>query len=322
MMMSNNSHIQDMMPRYLNGESTAAENNTLLQWINENEANRDEFELVKRLWSDTIHAALHKTDVESAWQKVSDRTTEKQTKIITSFPWKKITAIAASIILILGIYYFFQQPTQTVWNEKLAQNSNMQIQLSDGTTIILRKGSKLILPEKFEKNLRQVKLEGEAYFEIKHNPEDPFVITTSKSIIEDIGTAFLVQSNDSLDQVTVLQGEVSFANKRKKELVLRLQEGQSAVLQMDKPERKLVKTTNLLSWKTNTLVFNNTPLPQVAKDLENYYLINVNLPDDLRAIQITAQFKGEPIAQVIEELHLFTGLKFQLNGKILTISKS
>lgn len=321
MLMSSNKDIQAIMLRYLNGDATAAEAELLQQWIRESSTNEAEFELVKRLWSDTTVAALHKLDVDKAWQHVYAQTVAKQAKIITEFPWKKVMTIAASVLLIVSAYYLFNRPVETVWHETLASNANKQIRLSDGTVITLRKGGKLLLPENFG-NSRQVKLEGEAYFKIKHDGQHPFLVTTPRSIIQDIGTAFLVQSSDSIEQVTVLEGEVSFASKEKKEPGLRLQAGESAVLEKEKLQRRIVETANLLSWKTHTLLFNNTPLSQVANDLERYYSIEVQLPDDLSLVQITAQFKNQPLEQVLKELHLFTNLEFRMNDRSLIISKN
>ena len=321
MMMSSNSDIQDIMLRYLNGELTEEKVEALLRWIRESSANEEEFELVKRLWSDTADAALHKVDTEQAWQYVSARTVGKQTKIFPLFPWKKVMATAASVLLIVSAYYFLNHPAETVWRETAAQHANMQIQLSDGTVITLRKGGKLLLPQNFGKSLRHVMLSGEAYFEIKHDGEHPFLVTTAHSVIRDIGTAFFVQSNDSTEQVTVLEGEISFARKEKKEEELRLQAGESAVMEKKTIQRSPVETANLLSWKTHTLLFDNTPLSQVAKDLERYYLIQVQLPNDLSSVHITAQFKNEPLEQVLKELHLFTGFRFQMTGRSLIIYK-
>lgn len=321
MMMSSNSDIQNIMLRYLNAEATAAEAEALLRWIRESSANEAEFDLIKRLWLDTADAALHRRDVEKAWQHVYAQTVGRKTKIVTLFPLKKVMAVAASFLLILSAYYFLNRPAETVWQETLASNANKQIRLSDGTVITLRKGGKLLLPENFGKSSRQAKLEGEAYFEIKHDSQRPFLVTTSRTIIQDIGTAFLVQSSDSTEQVTVLEGEVNFASKEKKEQELRLKAGESAVLEQEKIQRTVVETANLLSWKTHTLRFDNTPLSQVVKDLERYYSIQVQLPDELRSFQITAEFKNETLEQVLKELHLFTGIQFRMNDRYLKISK-
>ncbi|HWJ92025.1 MAG TPA: FecR domain-containing protein [Flavisolibacter sp.] len=320
--MSSNSQIQEILLRYLNGESSSAETEAVLQWINESKANADEFELLKRLWLDSAEVAVHRMDVDRAWRNVHAQTIERQPRAIAMFPWKKAILIAASIVLIISAYFVFNRSSKTNWTEVRAVDMNKQIQLPDGTAITLRKGSRLSMPDDFGKGGRQVKLEGEAYFEIRHDAQNPFFITTSKSVIQDIGTAFLVQSHDSLEQVTVVEGAVSFAAKGQKQQELKLQAGESAVLEKALPERRMVKTANLLSWKSKTLTFNHTPLAEAAKDLENYYLINVQTADGLGSIQITARFKNEPLDQVIKELQLLTALRFQLKENTLFITKS
>lgn len=319
-MMSSGKHIQDIMLRHLNGESTVEEADTLLQWIRESPANEEEFMLVKRLWSDSADAALHMMDIDNAWQHVRSQTVEKQSGIIALVPWKKLAGVAASVLLLAGAYYFYNRSSSISWKETLAQNSTKIIQMPDGSVITVRKGGKILIPENFGKQSREVKLEGEAYFEIQHDEKNPFYVLTPKSVIQDIGTAFLVESNDSAEQVTVIEGEVSFAIKDKKENQLNLKAGESAILKKEEFQRKSIETKNLLSWKTKTLVFNNTPLSQVVKDIENYYSIKVQLPKDLSQVQITAQFKNEPLDQMLKELQLFTGMEFRLEGSSLIIS--
>jgi ferric-dicitrate binding protein FerR (iron transport regulator) len=277
--------------------------------------------MTKRLWADTEEAALIPVDTDKAWQNVSSKTIEKQAKIVSLFPWRKALAIAASVILILSVLYYFNRPSDIEWNVTLAENSNTKIQLTDSSVITLRKGSRLSVPENYGKQIREVRLEGEAYFEIKHDTEKPFSITTSKSIIKDIGTSFLVQSTGSLEQVTVLEGVVSFAGKKKNKTPLVLKAGESAVLKNENIQKEKADTINLLSWRSNILVFHNTPLSQVVKDLKNYYLINVALPDSMDSVQITAEFKNESLAQVIKELRLLTSLQLQMKENTLFISK-
>lgn len=318
--MSDNNHIQDIMLRYLNGEATDEETTTLLEWIEESKANAAEFDLVKNLWSDSAEATLIDVNTDKAWQTVGMQTVEKEKKAMRLFSWKKTLAIAASIIVVIGVVFFFLQPDQTTWEITYARHSNKTIRLSDGTIISLRKGSKLSVPEDYEKAAHKVKLYGIAFFEVKHNIRKPFTVITPNSVIRDIGTAFIVRSYDSISQVTVLEGKVSFAGKKKKHTI-KLHAGESAILKNDIPQRKVIDTANALSWKSKILIFNNTPLSQVAKDIENYYSIAVELPEELQSIQITAEFNNELLKQVVKELNLFTKLKFEQKDDTLFISK-
>lgn len=319
--MNSNRNIEEIILRYLNGEATIAEAEHLQQWIKESAANHDEFEKMSSLWNDTNTAALRAFDTEVAWQKISLRIEPQTSKVVSFFSWKKAIAVAASVIIVVTAFYFYHQSSKITWMEKMAVDSNKTLQFSDGTVIDLRKGSKVLLPDNFGKDNREIKLEGEAFFQVKHNAQNPFSIITNKSIIQDIGTSFLVQSHDTVEQVTVMEGEVSFASKKKSGKELRLQAGESAGLEKEGPERKIVEVTNLLSWKTNILVFNDTPLSQVANDLKSYYAINVHVPAELSSIQVTARFDNEPITKVVDELQLLTGLNFQLKGNELHVAK-
>lgn len=321
MSMSENGNIEEVMLRYLNGESTSEEENLLHEWINKSQSNAKEFELTKKLWFDSAEAVKLPVDTEKAWETVASKTIGKKAKIVGLFPWRKALAVAASIILIIGVFYYFNQSSETTWEVIASVNSDKKIQLSDGTEVTLRQGSQLSIPENFGKAIRQVKFEGEAFFEIKHDGSIPFSIITSRSIIKDIGTSFLVQSMDSIEQVTVVEGTVSFTNKDKEEVQIILKVGESAILENEMLQKKKVQTDNLLSWNSKILSFKNTPLSQVVIDLENYYRIDVVLSQSLRNIEITAEFRNESLEQVIKELQLFTGLQYQMKENTLIISK-
>lgn len=319
--MSDTNHIQQIILRYLNGESSDEEETKLQLWVTESSTNEEEFNLIKSIWNDTSNAAWKQVDTEKAWRAVSTHTTLNQTKVVSMFSWKRAITIAASIILILGLLYIFNRPDPIVWNETLALQDNKRIELADGTVVTLRKGSKLSLPENYGSTIRQTRLEGEAYFEVTHNTTLPFSVVTDKSIIRDIGTSFLVQSTDSLEQVTVMEGEVSYTNKKESKLPLNLQAGESAIIKNEMPQQITVDTTNLLSWESKTLVFNNTPLSLVVADLKNFYQVDVEMTENIGQIEITAIFKNESLEQVLKELRLLTNLKFQKNENKLFISK-
>lgn len=319
--MSSNSNIQEIVLRQLNGEASLEEAKVLQQWLKESAANQNEFDMLTKLWMDSDAAALRSFDTEAAWQKVNARITENSPKVVSMFPWKKALAVAASVVLVVGAFYIYNQSLKIYWQETIAQTSHKNLKLPDGSIVTLRKGSKLLLPDNFGKSSRQVKLKGEAYFQVNHDDQNPFSVSTDKSFIQDIGTSFLVQSNDSIEQVTVMEGKVSFASNIKNGKEIILEAGEAAILKDQKPEKKIEQSSNLLAWKTSSLVFDNTPLIQVVNDLKSYYGITFSLPSDLYSIRVTAQFKEQPLGKVIEELHLFTGLNIRTEGNKLVIAK-
>ena len=92
--------------------------------------------------------------------------------------------------------------------EVLALRGNQKIQLTDGSVILLRKGGRLHYNSDYPVNGRHIELSGEAYFEVQHDENNPFTIRTNKTIIEELGTSFLVKSTDQAEQVFVTKGIV------------------------------------------------------------------------------------------------------------------
>lgn len=313
----------EIIIRHLNDEASVEMESELQKWLEEDPSHQNEFDQLKLLWIDAANAALRPFDTEKAWQKINDRISlPNETKVIRLFPWKKAIAIAASIFIAVSVYYFYIN-SKTQWKEIMAMDSNKSIELSDGSLITVRKGGRLRIPDNYGKNSRNVELDGEAFFQVRHDEQNPFSLTTAKSLIQDIGTAFLVESHDSLEQVIVTEGAVSFASNADKKYKINLKAGEAATLVKQKPMLKIVESKNVLAWKTNSLVFDNTTLAQVAKDLEDYYKVNFEFSGDLQPDQIlvTAQFNNEPLSKVIEELNLFTGLSFRIHGNKIFISK-
>lgn len=322
--MSSKENIIEIIIRHLNNEASAVEQEELHQWLEEDPAHQSEFEELKLLWNDSAKAAIYPFDTENAWQKISAQVLPvNKGKVVRMFPWKKAIAVAAAVIITLGFFYFYNISSKTTWKGIIAGVSNKTVHLSDGTIITLRKGSSLSTPDNYGKKTRSVRLKGEAYFQVFHDEKRPFIVITNKSVIKDIGTAFLAESNDSMEQVMVTEGKVSFSGKSDKANTLIVNAGKAAILKEQKPELKIIESKNMLSWKTNVLVFDNTNLQQVATDLQDYYNVDVILSEDLKAsdMLVTAQFRNESLEDVIKELHLFTGLRIRKQDHNLIISK-
>src|SRR5699024_11863966 len=90
------------------------------------------------------------------------------------------------------------------------------ITLSDGTKVILNADSKIILPEVFQSDKREVTLQGEAFFEVTHNPDRPFIINTGQAVVEVLGTSLDVRSypDDESGRVVGCVGGVSLCVNR------------------------------------------------------------------------------------------------------------
>ena len=162
-----------------------------------------------------------------------------------------------------------------------------QITLSDNSNIWLNSGSKLIYPAKFEKNVREVYLEGEAIFEVSHNSEQPFFVITKNTEVKVLGTVFDVCAyNDDATTSTILEkGSIelkynnnSLLNKQKVVMV----PGTIAVYdpKAQQLEQTKVNTHVYTSWREGYFVFEKQTLGDILKKISRYYDVSIELQDN------------------------------------------
>ncbi len=158
-----------------------------------------------------------------------------------------------------------------------------RITLSDNSTIHLNSGSKLIYPAKFDGDKREVYLEGEAVFEVKHDVTHPFCVITRDLEVKVLGTVFdLSAYNDDKTVNTVLEsGSVELRYKGNSWLGFSKEIMVPGMLAVFDPAGKTisqtkVKTRNYMSWKDGFLVLENTTLETIVKQLSRYYNVSIS----------------------------------------------
>lgn len=118
-----------------------------------------------------------------------------------------------------------------------------------------------------------------------------------------------------------MEGEVSFCDKKETLSPILMKANESATLFNTTLQKNKADTGNILSWRSGILVFQNTALAKVAKDIKDYYNIPMEVPARLATTEITATFNNESLAQVVKELGLLTGLAIQLNNNKIVVAE-
>lgn len=171
-----------------------------------------------------------------------------------------------------------------------------EIILSDGTHVFLNAGSRLIYPDFFADKNREVFLVGEAYFDVKHNEKQPFVVQTTDIRVRVLGTQFNVSAypSDNIIETVLTSGKVRLEQNNTGIFseTTDLSPGQLAAF--NKTERitqlKNVEIENYTLWKENLLKFESTDLSRVVKRLERYYNVRFRYADPfLGGIKITGK---------------------------------
>jgi len=308
-------HIDEkLLLRFLLGEASQDEMQQVTKWLqlsDENQKVLDDFEAV---WAEAGKLTPNPVAVDSssAWRKMSDRVDkfeEKNTKTISlrsRIVWFSSSA-AAIIIILFGIYQLLIKP-DSIQNIQLASAEEIvKDTLPDGTHIALNTNSKITYPEQFAKNERRVKLEGEAFFNVEHNKEQPFIIEAGTAFVQVLGTSFNVKAYENSEiEVIVTEGLVKLYTIDSESMdtsEILLKAGQKGKISW-KEKSPVYVSENIpdeLFWMDYTLIFNDTDLKKVFSLIENYYNIEIKVSDQrIYDCRLSTTFSNNNIDDIIE----------------------
>jgi ferric-dicitrate binding protein FerR (iron transport regulator) len=198
--------------------------------------------------------------------------------------------------------------------------------LPDGSKVWLNGASTIRYARQFETATnREVWLEGEAYFEVYHNPQQPFLVHSTGAVTQVLGTSFNVRGypEEATVEVGVLSGKVNVAAANEPSENLLLVPGHGAVfnkknLTLQKME---IADPNLLAWKTHTLIFENAPLRIVVNSLERYFNVNIELINPgLADCRFKGRFTQAKLQEILEVMEVSMSISTQHIGNQYNIS--
>lgn len=308
---------------------SADEDLVLQQWLDESEENLRHFNEVQKIWQAGELDSTFEPNVDAAWNKVSEQLhlNEKgRVGKVVKMPNRTnqiLYRIAASIIILLGVTWIytnnFSQPG-TIRFATLA-NEQKELILPDNSVVFLNENSVVEYPEDFKGDTREIKLEGEAFFEVKRNPMKPFIIHTSDAYTKVLGTSFniLARKNSKAIVVSVKTGKVEVGIDAQHNV--QLEPGYSAIVNLDKKEVQKTTTPseNYLSWKTKEVVFNDVTIAEVIAFVESYYDVKVNANEQILDCHFTGKFNDPSLTELLNVLELSNGIQYQMNDKEITL---
>ena len=249
-----------------------------------------------------------------------------------TFPTFVWSSIAATVVLALTwTLITFQMDKE--WDSKLIATQEYQtkstklgekktIKLSDGTTVQLNSGSQLAAPKRFTGDTREVRLSGEAYFEVTRDELKPFIIDLNGMRVQVLGTSFVIKEDgySRSQMVAVNSGKVS----------VRKPDGETIYLTKDKMSildgsgnLKLADITNresVFGWTDNKLVFDEESFDQVIVCLTRWYGVNFTIDTHFdKETKYTATYNNPTLEEVLVSLTHVYNFKYQKNGNHIII---
>ena len=370
-----------LLSKKLANEATETELNELQSILVSNPNLNHQADLIAEMWEQGSHGSdfsneaaymrhvmKHKDEFFTDESKeaappiiINEESQEEKPSLLRSIFSKGLTIISfvSLIVLATGLIYFLSGKKKVVATARqeissvVTKNGNRtKIMLPDGSQVWLNAGSNLDYNNStFNKEIREVSLNGEAYFDVIKNEAKPFIIRTKKMDIKVVGTSFNVRSyndektaeaslikgtievtlKDRKDQTIVLKPneKISIATEEEKQLILKtgekiaVKKNSAAVPQIVVKELKPNPTNNIIpeiAWTQNRLYFEDASLEDIGPRLEKWFGKNVLIQDEsLKKIRYTGNFENETIETVLSYLKLSRSFNFKIENDTVVI---
>lgn len=287
-------------------ELTPLEKEELISWQQENPGAYKALEQLYTKSSSVIEDQDFFVDTEAAWQKVNAKR-KKPKPIYIARPFYKWMAVAAAVAVLIGLAIFFYKPANSLYTLTSGANTIKTIHLADGSVITLNHNSSLEYHAEMAKK-RNVKLNGEAFFEVAKDAAHPFVIETKNGTVKVLGTTFNVSVAGSTTKVNVRTGKVEISNGNNKIVLVAGEEG---LVSAQKAEKSKKPDENFLAWKEKKLIFNETDFADVITALQEYYKTTITVNRNAVVnCKVTTTFTSETLTEALDELKLLLHFKY------------
>ena len=206
-----------------------------------------------------------------------------------------------------------------------------ELVLDDGTKVWLNAGSRFAFPAKFAGDSRTVYLEGEAYFEVAHNPQKAFLVNVNKLQVRVLGTRFNVSAYDSDETIETVLIEGKVAIKEKSKLAafkkdIYLEPNQKAIFNKDKRNSVVwedSKVENAIGWVNGWFSFSQDNLFHVFKRLERYYNVQFRYDESFMSNELlTGKLDmSESLDEVLSYITNMSAVEFRTEKDIIYVTK-
>ncbi len=261
-------------------------------------------------------------------------------------------ASAAAVLLFAIAVYWVTQVQKTVPHSNeitTKKGSRSSVILPDGTQVWLNVDSKISYNNNFGERLREVQLIGEAYFDVAHDKQHPFIIHTSNANIKVLGTAFNVRNypSDKAVEATLIRGKIEVTLNARPDNIIVLKPLEKIIIQKvdsahvqnaasvasnstDIIDNKVILTSvsynkrdSLIAetgWLDDKMVFINQSLESIAKELERKFNVSIVFKTQQpKSYHYTGVFHTESISEILYIFKLSKKFNYKIIDKKIII---
>ena len=257
---------QKLLHKMFNGEATDNELTQIRQWVNADKMNRETFYHERALF-DALQLNAFKR--KSCPQAV--RTTLEMDRKCCRCCYRPILLYNIPVFTTKSI-----QPEIALNTIKVPAGQRVEVTLSDGTHIWLNARSEFSYPASFNGNTREVRLKGEAFFDVAKDRNKKFIVNTGRCEVEVLGTQFNVEAyNENEFSTALIQGSVKVTDKSQPDESVVLEPNNTVSLNNGKLTVTPITDFNPYSWKEGLITFKDINFKDLMKELEKNFGIRI-----------------------------------------------
>lgn len=321
---------RSLIIKFLAGEISEAELDSLKIWLSSDQVNRRVFDEENEIWHESgLKTKYEHFQPDKAWPEISSKLGIGERRsapiIILNKNHFSLLIVAATIALLVAIggltIRFIEKNsagkfTIAATTVRTDEGEKAHILLADSTCVFMNSGSTMEYPTDYNIKERKVKLSGEAFFDVRTNPGKPFVVQLGRMSVSATGTRFNILSygNESRIETTLEEGkiQVSIAGQE----TIDIKSGQQVVyfVKTDKAIIRDVSTETYTSWKENKLRFDDTSFEEVLRKIARRYNVTFEIRNrDLLELKYTATFIDESIEDVMQMLKTVSPINYKID---------
>lgn len=322
---------KDKLIRFLNNKASLGEQQDMSRWLEEPGTQQKLDTIMKESWEES-KISHNKEDVERILGNIH-REIKKKNKAPQGNKEKKLwwpsIKIAASILLVglitLAVYrqvYQLDVPEVKeeliVYTKEAKSGEKLKLRLPDKTFVILNANSSLTYSSEFGKEIREVTLKGEAFFEVAPDKNHPFMVKTEDLVTTALGTAFNAYTREGDVKVALTEGKVKVEQLGPSSAggEVLLVPGQMASYTSEENYMLQVEdfeSTKVVAWKEGKIRFKSQKLKDVINNLEQWYSIDIELSKGVRAgRKVSGLFNNESLENILNGLSFSLGIKYEI----------
>lgn len=320
---------EQLLIRFLTQSCTPEDIRSVNQWLGADKANADWLFEMERIWSlkDELRFS-DKTEIEDAYNRFTLSLAKSKNKG-RHFSFYSLLKYAAAVVIIglLGLNLYMKEESEPVGENiiEVPKGQRATLTLADGTKVWLNSQSKLTYPTRFSDKERNIRLEGEAFFDVVREEHSPFVVQSSLLAVKVLGTKFNVKAYlNEKTVVTLTEGKVEVeTNDHRNKLTLKpneqilYSEDSGMMLESD------IDVDMVKSWVKGEGAFVQRRLDDIVRELERKFNVKIRITDpSLSADVFTCRFKDTAtIEQVLLLLKETRRLDYIFDGEQIRIFK-